>query len=164
LCTRLNQILKSENENEPTRTIGDIQLRPGNEHEQQLFRPDFDLQSFDAMGLQERWATLVEHGKMNVLYVDYDMAGAESKQFSLFAAATGIPVDRPDANYTEPDIEVWTKFHEEEEKVRVFYADWNPETKTAYYREELLIPGASLHRDFMVKSRVQVVRSKSTKG
>jgi hypothetical protein len=160
----LNQILERKYGDAPTRTIGDIQLRPGKKHQQQLFGPDFNLGSFDAMAVPERWTTLVKHGQMRILYVDYDMAGAESKQFSLFAAATGIPVDRPYANYIEPGFVQWPNFYDEEMKVRIFYADWDPQTQEASYQEELLIPGASLHQEFPVKSRVQVVGSKSIKG
>jgi hypothetical protein len=165
LCTRLNRILARKYEDAPTRTIGDIQLRPGKMHQQQLLGPDFDVASFDTMAVPERWTTLVKHGQMRILYVDYDMAGAQSKQFSLFAAATGIPVDRSKATYDKPGSLIWVNFHADDMNVRIFYADWDPKTKEASYREELLIPGVSLFQEFPVISRLQVVvGSKSIKG
>jgi hypothetical protein len=96
---------------------------------------------------------------------NYDMTEAGFKQFSLFAAATGIPVDHSQADYVEPSSVIWVNFHADDMNVRIFYADWDPETKEASYREELLIPGVKLYQEFPAISRLQVVvGSKSIKG
>jgi hypothetical protein len=138
LVSRLNAVYSRPEDN--ARDVVRLSLRPGIEHQRQLFINGVIPEAWDNMEPAARWQTLVEHGKINILYVDVDYT--DNYGFTLFAAATGIPVKHTADQSRKPKAgDPWQKIFEKGVLLRVIYADYEPGTETAKNREEMLILG-----------------------
>jgi hypothetical protein len=138
LVSRLNAVYSRPEDN--ARDVVRLSLRPGIEHQRQLFINSVIPEAWHNMEPAARWQTLVEHGKINILYVDVDYT--DNYGFTLFAAATGIPVKHTADQISKlKAAEPWQKIFAEGVLLRIIYADYEPGAEIAKNREELLIPG-----------------------